>query len=66
MYNSEEFADLATWIREYIDIEAKQMNSVSLQKLQSIFLISSIYEGRFWESAYIMEEWDDASGHLII
>ena len=66
MYNSEEYADLATWIREYIDIEAEQMHSVSLHKLQSIFLISSIYEGRFWESAYIMEEWDDASGHLII
>ena len=66
MYNSEEFAYLATWIRDYIDNTAENLSSSSLDKLQNIFLVSSIYEGRFWESAYRMEEWDDASGQLII
>ena len=66
MYNSEEFAELATWIREYIDRAAETMSPPSLQKLQSIFLISSIYEGKFWESAYIMEDWNDVSANLSI
>lgn len=66
MYNSEEFAELATWIRGYIDRAAEKMNPTSLQKLQSIFLLSSVYEGKFWESAYIMEDWDDTLEHLII
>jgi thiaminase/transcriptional activator TenA len=56
MYNSEEFAELAQWIRNFIDREALNMNKDSLNALRDIFIKSSNYEYQFWDAAYHREE----------
>jgi len=55
MYNSEEFAELAQWIRNFIDRETLNMNKDSLNALRGIFIKSSHYEYSFWDAAYRME-----------
>ncbi len=52
MYNSEEFAELAQWIRDFIDRETLNMNKDSLTALRDIFIKSSQYEYSFWDAAY--------------
>ena len=66
MYSSDEFAELTTWLRNYIDECVTTLPKSRLTKLESIFLTSSVYEGKFWESAYNLETWDDPTGKLII
>ena len=56
MYNSEEFAELAQWLRDFIDRETSDMNEKSLNDLRDIFIKSSQHEYSFWDSAYRMEE----------
>ena len=56
MYNSEEFAKLAHWLRDFIDRETVGMNEKSLTDLRDIFIKSSQHEYSFWDSAYRMEE----------
>jgi thiaminase/transcriptional activator TenA len=56
MYNSEEFAELAQWIRDFIDREILNMSKDSLSDLRDIFIQSSHHEYSFWDAAYRMEE----------
>ena len=57
MYNSNEFAELAIWIRGFIDREAENMTDSARGDLEAIFFKSTHYEYRFWDSAYNMETW---------
>jgi thiaminase len=57
MYNSEEFEELALWIRNFIDREAKIMTPANQGTLKDIFFTSTRYEYNFWNSAYILETW---------
>ena len=57
MYSSEEFANLAEWLREYIDREALLLTGPQKRELEGIFLISSEYEYQFWDSSYEMRTW---------
>ena len=57
MYSSEEFANLAEWLREYIDREALLLTGPQKRELELIFLISSEYEYQFWDSSYEMRTW---------
>ena len=57
MYSSEEFANLAEWLREYIDREALLLTGPQKRELEGLFLISSEYEYQFWDSSYEMRTW---------
>ena len=57
MYNSEEFAGLAQWLRDFIDRETVGLSSEALVVLSDIFIQSSRYEYLFWDAAYRMETW---------
>ena len=57
MYSSQEFADLALWIRNYIDRESMSCNDSDKRSLEYIFRLSSEYEYHFWDAAYQMESW---------
>ena len=57
MYNSDEFEQLALWIRHFIDREVKTMTKANQETLKDIFFTSTRYEYNFWNSAYILETW---------
>ena len=57
MYNSPEFAELADWLRSFIDRTAEGMGESERQRMEEAFLVSSQYEYMFWDAAYRMEEW---------
>jgi thiaminase/transcriptional activator TenA len=57
MYSSREFAELAHWCRDLLDILAAGLPEQELQKLEAAFLTSSRYEWRFWEMAWKIERW---------
>ncbi|MDC0035408.1 thiaminase II [Chloroflexi bacterium] len=57
MYKTDEFEDLALWIRGFIDREAENMTSSQKERLEDIFFTSTKYEYRFWDSAYNLEGW---------
>lgn len=56
-YNSREFAELAEWLRSFIDRIAQGSGKAELRRMEEAFLISSQYEYMFWDAAYRMEEW---------
>ena len=57
MYSSDEFADLACWLRDFIDRGSIFYNDSRKQTLAKIFRLSSEYEYQFWDAAYRMESW---------
>ena len=57
MYSSQEFADLALWIRNFIARESMSYNDSDKRNLEYIFRLSSEYEYHFWDAAYQMESW---------
>ncbi len=54
MYASEEFAALATWLRELLDSYAGKTDP---DRLVKTFYRSARYEYLFWEMSYRMEQW---------
>lgn len=54
MYASQEFAALATWLRELLDSFS---GAVDEARLREIFCTSARYEYLFWEMAYRLERW---------
>jgi thiaminase/transcriptional activator TenA len=62
MYNSPEFAELAAWLRSFIDRVASRTGRQELEKMEQAFLLSSQYEYMFWDAAYRMEEWSIQEG----
>ena len=57
MYNSPEFADLAAWLRSFIDRSAQGSGEKQRRRMEELFILSSRYEYMFWDAAYKMEEW---------
>ena len=57
MYNAPEFAELADWLRSFIDREAEVSGQRELEQMESAFIRGSQYEYMFWDAAYRMEEW---------
>lgn len=57
MYSSPEFAELADWLRSFIDRTSTESGDQERERMQKAFLLSSQYEYMFWDAAYRMEEW---------
>ena len=57
MYNSDEIAELAEWLRSFIDRMASQSGENELASMEKTFLLSSRYEFMFWDAAYRLEDW---------
>lgn len=57
-YASEEFADAARWLRDELDRVAGDAGPERRRRLEEIFVLSSRYEGRFWEMCWGGEGWD--------
>ena len=57
MYASDEFAELAAWLRSYIDRTALDSSPYELARMERIFLRGSQFEYMFWDAAYRMEDW---------
>ena len=57
MYNSPELAELAEWLRSFVDRTARASSSGEVARMEEIFLTSSRYEYMFWDAAYQLEEW---------
>ena len=56
-YNSQEFADIADWLRGFVDKHAETAGTSELEAMERVFKISSQYEYMFWDAAWRMEEW---------
>ena len=56
-YSSPEFAELADWLRSFVDRAALGSGQQGIMKMEDAFLVSSRYEYMFWDAAYRMEEW---------
>ncbi len=57
MYSSPEFAELADWLRSFIDRTSEACGDPERARMEKAFLLSSQYEYMFWDAAYRMEEW---------
>ena len=57
MYSSAEFAELADWLRSFIDRVAVASGREEIGRMENAFMLSSRYEYMFWDAAYRMEEW---------
>ena len=57
MYNSPEFAELAAWMRDFIDRIAADSGEEEGERMREAFRIGSKYEYMFWDAAWRMEEW---------
>ena len=57
MYNSQEFADLAAWVRGSLDRIADSCGEDELERMREAFVTGSRYEYMFWDAAWRMEEW---------
>lgn len=56
-YNSDEFAEIADWLRGFVDRHAEGAGSAELEAMERAFMVSSQYEYMFWDAAWRMEEW---------
>ena len=56
-YNSQEFADIADWLRGFVDRHAETAGASELEAMERAFMISSRYEYMFWDAAWRMEDW---------
>lgn len=57
LYSSPEFAEVAKWLRDKIDVWAKTAGTDEKLRMESHFVISSRYEWMFWEMAWTEEKW---------
>ena len=57
MYNSQEFADLAARMRQFLDRIAGECGKSELERMREAFVAGSRYEYMFWDAAWRMEEW---------
>ncbi len=57
MYSSQEFAELAGWLRSYIDRTAAGCGEAEKGRMRDVFAVSSRYEYMFWDAAWRMEDW---------
>ncbi|MCY4580461.1 MAG: thiaminase II [Chloroflexi bacterium] len=57
MYNSQEFAELAARMRQFLDRIAAECGENELERMREAFVTGSRYEYMFWDAAWRMEEW---------
>jgi thiaminase/transcriptional activator TenA len=57
MYDSPEFAELADWLRSFIDRTALESGPQELAQMETAFIRSSQLEYMFWDAAYRLEKW---------
>jgi len=57
LYASPEFAEVQRWMREKVDLWAKDAEPDAKRRMEESFVISSRYEWMFWEMAWNEEEW---------
>ncbi|TES55843.1 thiaminase II [Halalkalibacterium halodurans] len=58
LYASDEFKELADWLIQMLDEEAKGLSSKEKAKLETIFLTTSRLENEFWDMAYNERMWN--------
>lgn len=56
-YASEEFAELARWLREMFDEAASTAGPAERERMRAHFLMGTRYEYLFWDMSWKMEEW---------
>lgn len=56
-YASEEFAQLARWLREMLDAAAATAGPAERERMRAHFLMGTRYEYLFWEMSWRLEEW---------
>ncbi len=56
-YASEEFEEVADWLRAELDRVAAHAGPEKRERLERIFVVSSHYEARFWEMCWTGESW---------
>ena len=57
MYNSPEFAELAAWLRGFLNKTAEACGADELDRMREAFATGSRYEYMFWDAAWRMETW---------
>lgn len=57
MYASEEFAELAGWCREIVDVAGEGAGAAGRATMERAFVTSSRYELAFWQMAWDQERW---------
>ena len=57
MYNSPEFAELAAWLRVFLNKTAEACGADELDRMREAFATGSRYEYMFWDAAWRMETW---------
>jgi thiaminase/transcriptional activator TenA len=57
LYASPEFAEVARWMREKVDLWVKDAGGDEKRRMESHFIISSRYEYLFWDMAWKEEKW---------
>ncbi len=57
LYASPEFAEVARWMCEKVDLWAKGAGADEKLRMESHFILSSRYEWMFWEMAWREERW---------
>lgn len=57
LYSSPEFAEVAEWLRDKIDLWAGSAGNDEKLRMESHFVISSRYEWMFWDMAWNEEKW---------
>jgi thiaminase/transcriptional activator TenA len=56
-YASDEFAEAAAWLRAELDRLVEDPDDARRRRLTDLFVVSSRYEGRFWEMCWSGESW---------
>ena len=57
MYDSSEFAELADWLRSFVDRMALESGPRGRAQMERAFIRSSQFEYMFWDAAYRLEKW---------
>ena len=56
-YSSDEFRELADWLRGYLDQLGRDISPTDHKHLEQIFLMSCHYEYQFWQMGLSKESW---------
>jgi thiaminase (transcriptional activator TenA) len=57
-YSSDEFMEAAQWLKEELGRVAADAGPRKRERLRELFVLSSLYEYRFWDMCWDGEDWD--------
>jgi thiaminase/transcriptional activator TenA len=57
MYSSDEFRDLAIYLRELTDHLGSEAGPSEKAAMEDAYVTSTRWEYRFWEMSYNLEDW---------